>query len=343
MLQPSELRRAMLGATALSEEVIAHIYKERWLQIWVPQTYGGLGCDFQTGLTHLYNWAKIDGSLGWMLTLCSGANYFARNLRPETAKRLFVHPQTCFGGSGMIGGTAEEQEDGTFIVNGLWHYATGAPYLSHFTLNANVLRKGEPVLDENGTPCVRSFIIPQDQVQIIANWKSMGMKATGTFSFQVDHIRIPEDYQFVYDVFYTDDVVTRIPFRVFADLTLLVNYLGIASHFVEETEKIWKSALLHPCSRVITDALQQVLTYAARIEELLIENKIVEEVLQEQIHQYGCYIVKQLTHIISQLHVQLGIKGTQIDQPIHQVFCDFFTATMHANFRGELTKEDVVF
>lgn len=336
MLSASELRTAMQGATAISEEVITHIYKQRWLQIWVPQDYGGLGCDFRTGLLYLYDWAKTDGSLGWMLTLCSGANYFARNMQPETAKSLFSSEYTCFGGSGLVGGTADEQADGTFVVDGLWHYATGAPYLSHFTLNARVLKQGEPVLAADGTAVIRSFIVPKEQVTIIPNWKSMGMKATGTFSFEVKQAVIPADYHFVYDLFYTNDAITRIPFRLFADLTLLVNYLGMATHFMEEAVKILDDTHLHTHQKGIKISLEGILTYAIQLEGLLEHNKPISTALEEEIHHYGGRVLEQLIPQITQVYTQLGIKGTQVDQPIHQVFCDFFTATQHVNFRAEL-------
>lgn len=337
MLSVSELRAAMCGATAISDEVITHIYKKRWLQIWVPQTYGGLGCDFKTGLTHLYEWAKIDGSLGWMLTLCSGANYFARNLLPETAKRLFASEYTCFGGSGMIGGTADEQGDGSYVLHGLWHYATGAPYLSHFTLNAKVQKQGKPLLDEEGNPIIRSFIVEQRKVKIIPNWKSMGMRATGTFSFEVNQVRIPADHYFVYDTFYTNDVVAKIPFRVFADLTLLVNYLGMAYHFIEEAQGVLSSEVLPSYFKEIDRAFDQILTYADQVEKTLVNKDSISFELQEEIHAFGRQEVEQLIQQVVRIHLQLGIKGTQVDQPIHQVFCDFFTATQHANFRTDLT------
>ncbi|MGG5506878.1 MULTISPECIES: hypothetical protein [unclassified Myroides] len=334
MLEISEVRQAMQGATAINKEVIEYIYQKRWLQIWVPKRYGGLGCDFETGLSHLYEWAKIDGSLGWMLTLCSGANYFSRNMMPTTAKKLFSNERTCFGGSGMIGGTAEKQEDGSYIINGLWHYATGAPYLSHFTLNAHVFKQGKQLVNDKGEPVVRSFIVAKDQVTIIPNWKSMGMKATGTFSFQVEQVTIPADHHFVYDTFYTDDIVTKIPFRVFADLTLLVNYIGIAHHFMEEAQKHVVHTKVQGVMQDIEKSFEDTLAYANQVEGVLVSGDIVSPNLEEKIHRFGIVLVEQLTLSLTQVYVQLGIKGTQVDQPIHQIFCDFFTATQHANFRA---------
>ncbi|WP_413513296.1 hypothetical protein [Myroides odoratus] len=334
MLTANELRIAMQGATSISDEVMTHIYKTRALQIWVPKAYGGLGCDFKTGLTALYEWARIDGSLGWMLTLCSGANYFSRNMLPHLAKTLFSDEQTCFGGSGMVGGTAEEQTDGSFLLQGLWHYATGAPYLSHFTLNAQVVKQGKPLLDAQGNTCIRSFLVESSKVRIIPNWKSMGMKATGTFSFEVNAIVVPADYHFTYDTFYTEDAITQIPFRLFADLTLLVNYLGIAYHFMEEAEKGLAHPILEVYKNSVQDNLETVLKKADEIEFILTKNQLISACFQRELHEFGVCIVESLTQKISKVHCDLGIKGTQIDQPIHQVFCDFFTAILHGNFRS---------
>jgi len=335
MLTNRDLRKAMHGATSISEEVMAHIYQERWLQIWVPKEYGGLGYDFKTGLASLYEWAKIDGSLGWMLTLCAGANYFARNITPNTAKELFSNATTCFGGSGMIGGTAEKQTDGQFLIQGLWHYATGAPYLSHFTLNAKLIKNGRPCLDQEGNEIIHSFILNQNQARIIPNWKSMGMKATGTFSFEVEPILIPENHHFIYDTFYTDDIVTRIPFRLFADLTLLVNYLGMASHFIEEASQLITTPHITETEKHLEKAIEQIMYFAQDIEAILMQKQTIPSTKQTEIHQYGVELVAYLSQQLIKIHVLLGIKHTQIDQPIYQVFCDFFTATQHANFRSE--------
>ncbi|CAD7813923.1 Flavin-dependent monooxygenase, oxygenase subunit HsaA [Chryseobacterium aquaeductus] len=335
MLTPEEIRKEMLGASEVSPAIMNQIHQERLLQIWVPKMYGGLGFRLKEGLTVLFDWSKIDGSLGWMLTLCSGANFFSRNLKPNIAKELFSDPKTCFGGSGMIGGTAEQQGDGTFLINGLWHFATGAPHLSHFTLNAILTENGIPLLNESGSEIVRSFVIPKDLVEIIPNWKSMGMKATGTYSFKVDHVKVSEDYSFVYDEFFTNDALDKIPFRVFADLTLLVNYLGMAKHFSEEAIKIRPQLDLNSFNKNIEQQMEKVFQYTDEIESILNEYKLITEEKQAEIHRYSTDLVKSLSHQILEIYFQLGLRATHTDSEIYQIFCDYFTATQHSNFRRE--------
>jgi hypothetical protein len=333
MLTPEKIKKEMLGASEVSASIMNQIHQERLLQIWVPKIYGGLGFRLKEGLSVLFDWSKIDGSLGWMLTLCSGANFFSRNLKPNIAKELFSNQNTCFGGSGMIGGTAEKQSDETFLINGLWHFATGAPHLSHFTLNAQLNENGNPLLDESGSEIIRSFVIPKDQVEIIPNWKSMGMKATGTYSFKVNQVKVSEDYSFVYDEFFTDDILDKIPFRIFADLTLLVNYLGMAAHFSEEVIKIRPQLNFNTFNQKIEEQMKRLLYFADEIEELLNDFELISSEKQSEIHDFSADAVKSLSHQILEIYFQLGIKATHTDSVIYQIFCDYFTATQHSNFR----------
>ncbi|AYN02719.1 hypothetical protein EAG08_19380 [Chryseobacterium sp. 3008163] len=339
MIMPEEIRNKMLGACEVSQEIMTSIHEQRLLQIWVPKKYGGLGFRLKEGLSVLFEWSKIDGSLGWMLTLCSGANFFSRNLKPNVASTLFANPKTCFGGSGMIGGTAEKQSNGIFLINGLWHFATGAPHLSHFTLNATLTENGNPLLDESGTGIIRSFVISKDQAEIIPNWKSMGMKATGTYSFKVNNAKVSKDYSFVYDEFFTEDVLDKIPFRIFADLTLLVNYLGMATHFSEEAIKIRPNLGLKLFNKMINDELEKAFQFADEIEMLLNNFELISSDKQTEIHCFSTDLVKKLSHQILEIYFQLGLRATHTDSEIYQIFCDYFTATQHANFRKEFGEE----
>lgn len=327
-----EIQEKLLGVKQIPADVMEHIYKERWLQIWVPKMYGGLGLNFTNGLKLLKSLSFIDGSLGWMVTLCAGANYFSRNLKPEIARTLFKDNFTCFGGSGAIGGTAEKMND-LYLINGRWTFATGAPHLSHFTLNAVVIENNQSVLDENGNKLIRSFIIPKDHVEIIADWKGMGMQATGTFSFTVDNVLVDVHHSFIYNEFYTDAVLDRIPFRIFADLTLLVNYLGMAAHFLDEAEKIRPQLDLTAFRNYIFSEENQTYLFADKIETLLEDQQEITVEVQIEIHQFAETLVATLSHKILDLYFQLGIKASHSIEPIHQIFRDYFTATQHANFR----------
>ncbi|GGE92987.1 hypothetical protein SAMN05443634_106162 [Chishuiella changwenlii] len=335
MLDISTIRKQLLNVDRFDDEILAIIESENWLNIWVPKNYNGLGLSFSEGLARLQHVAKIDGSLGWLVTLCSGANYFSRNLKPTIAKELFSSQKTCFGGSGMLGGTAEKQGD-YYLIHGLWYYATGAPYLTHFTLNAKIIENEVELLDENGEPQFLSFVLDESQVEMISTWQSMGMVATSSHSFQVNKQLVHEDYSFVYNHFYSNDLVEQVPFRIFADLTLLVNYIGMAEHFLEKSLKHFTFALQDELHQYLIASTLKVTACAKKIEKLLISKISISEALEKEIHQFGEDVVQQLTQYIIVLYPQMGIQASKINNEINQIFRDFFTATQHRNFRKEM-------
>jgi len=152
------LKELCFDARIFPEEVLNWIRKENLWNIWVPKNFGGLELSFSIGLSKLRELAKIDGSLGWTVTLCSGANYFIGNLEPKAAKEIFQKSgTTILGGSGGVFGTAEKIDD-DFKISGTWRYATGAPYLTHFTLNAEIFENGKALFNNDGSPKVRSFV-----------------------------------------------------------------------------------------------------------------------------------------------------------------------------------------
>jgi alkylation response protein AidB-like acyl-CoA dehydrogenase len=94
----------------LHPEVLNTIYKQNWFNLFVPKEHGGLGLHLADGLQILEGLAWSDGSAGWIVTLCSGANYFIGFLEPEAAKEIFNDPHACLAGSGHPSGIAKKSK-----------------------------------------------------------------------------------------------------------------------------------------------------------------------------------------------------------------------------------------
>lgn len=327
------LRERCLNKDLFSVDTLKWIEGNNYWNLWVPKKYGGLESTFSDGLQTLKSLAKIDGSLGWTITLCSGANYFVGNLQPEVADEIFCDPQepVCFGGSGGVFGTAEKQGD-NYSISGIWKYATGAPYLSYFTLNAKIVENGEAVLDGNGDPLVRSFVVDRKQVTVLDDWDTMGMKATATQSFSVKNAVVNHKYSFLYNRFYLPQSIYKIHFSVFADLTLWVNYIGMAEHYIEEALKSLERFSLTNLINTIKTANEQLWDHVQRIERLLHHGKSFSEELIRQIHKTASRSLKDLSNSMIAVYPLLGIRACQENTVLNQIFRDYFTATQHHIF-----------
>ncbi len=325
-----EQLEGMLGdAPALRPEVLNWISGENLWNIWVPEEFGGLEMAFAAGLSKLQALARLDGSLGWTVTLCSGANYFIGNLKPQTAREIFGGP-AILGGSGGLFGTAQKI-DGRYKLNGKWRYATGAPYLTHFTLNAKIIEDGKELSHDDGSPEFLSFVVAASDVEIIEDWNTMGLKASATHSFKVENVMVDEAYSFVYNRFCLNQSIFKIPFSVFADLTLWVNYIGMVEHFIEEvnaTDKAETTAL----DEVIAAANKKVYELAKEIEIITAQERQFTEKFNMEAHQWAAASVRELSKTIIALYPSLGVNASRDGQVLNQIFRDYFTATQHHNF-----------
>ena len=327
-----ELRKMCEGAEKFPSEVINWIAKENFWNLWVPKDYGGLEFSFGDGLEKLKSLARIDGSLGWTITLCSGANYFVGNLSPEVAQEIFMVPQNpILGGSGGVFGIAEKQED-KYKISGKWRYATGATYLTHFTLNARILEDGKELQHADGSARVLSFVIPKKDVHIIQDWNTMGLKATASHSFEIDNVLVHKKYSFKYNRFHLPNPIFKIDFSVFADLTLWVNYIGMAEHFLEEASSALSAEKLKALATAILSSNENITRYAQEIEEDVTRESSMEEENSQHIHAKAAESVQHLSRAIIEIYPLLGVKASTETSSLNKIFRDYFTATQHHIF-----------
>ncbi|AVR46426.1 acyl-CoA dehydrogenase [Christiangramia fulva] len=331
-MNTQKLREKCFGIEEFTADILNWIQSENLWNIWVPKTYGGLEMNLSEGLQMLREVSKIDGSLGWTITLCSGANYFVGNLKEGTIKKIFNNPKaTCLGGSGAIKGTAEKVGE-KYRISGDWNYATGSHYLSHFTLNASIIENGVPLKNEDGSEKFLSFILPKDKITIISDWRAMGLKATLTNSFKVHDVLVGEEYSFEYDRFHQPQAIFQLPFRVFADLTLWVNYIGMAHHFHKEAKNLTKCNYLDMLMHELKIADKMLFNYAEELEAVISKKKPIGGNKIEEIHKSASNSVRNLSEAIIKIYPALGMRACSENQELNQVFRDYFTATQHHNF-----------
>lgn len=327
-----QLREQCFGAAAFSSEILKWIEKQNLWNLWVPKSYGGLESSLSEGLQKLRSLAYTDGSLGWTITLCSGANYFIGNLHEEAAHEIFLSSKApILGGSGSVFGTAEKLE-GEYVISGKWPYATGAPYLSHFTLNAKIIVNGKEVRGKDGAPEVLSFILPKEKVQIVPDWDSMGLIATTTHSFVVNAAMVDEKYSFQYDRFYFPQPIFKIPFTLFADITLWVNYLGMAEHYLEEARIVLPEGMLRNLKKGISTANKDIFSFSEEIESTIQGQTGFTKKYMEKVHGKAVDSVRDISSALIEVYPHLGIKASRKDHQLNQVFRDYFTATQHHIF-----------
>ncbi|HRN58444.1 MAG TPA: acyl-CoA dehydrogenase, partial [Agriterribacter sp.] len=228
----------------LHPEQLQLIYKQNWFNLFVPRTMGGVGMSLPEGIRLQELLARADGSFGWTVTLCSGANWFIGFMNKKLAASLSSNKQVCLAGSGAPSGKAMLTENG-YIVNGYWKYATGAPHATAFTANCIIEQNGVPVLQEDGSPLIKAFLFRKEEVEIHHTWNATGMRATASHSFSVNALHTGPDRCFTIEPGHArlPDLIFRFPFQHFAEVTIAANYCGIAFHFMDECKPIFEERI----------------------------------------------------------------------------------------------------
>ncbi|MDR2122016.1 MAG: acyl-CoA dehydrogenase family protein [Flavobacteriaceae bacterium] len=326
----------------LTDRQLEIIHSQKLFNIFVPESFGGLEFGLIEGLLLEEEIAKIDGSLGWTVTLCSGASVFVGYLSQEVTHEIFSNPKVCFGGSGKIGGIAKETEDG-YIISGRWRYATGISHCTIFTANCQIEKDGELLVHEDGSPVYKSFFFIPEEVTITEDWSTMGLIATASHSFEVQNLKVDKNRCFMIEGASRtiDHLIFQYPFTASAVLTLAVNHLGIQEHFLESAQTIldntkepkyreFRTQLLEKARQDIMNRRELFFSLAQASWEELERNGEVSEELMKKISILCKEIAKKGREAVLDIYPYLGISASDPKTEVNRIIRDILTASQHS-------------
>jgi 3-hydroxy-9,10-secoandrosta-1,3,5(10)-triene-9,17-dione monooxygenase len=176
--------------TYYAEDVHAQFAEAGFYRILVPRRYGGYEFGPETFFRVTAALTRGCSSTGWMF--CLGAAH------AQVVASLFDEPAQAelFAGGDFIAplpiaptGTAERTENGDWLVNGTWHYCSGAPYGTH--LIAHALVAGE----DGRPPTPLLFVAPRAQWQVLDDWGGhIGLKGSGSHTVTMVNGIVPDRF-----------------------------------------------------------------------------------------------------------------------------------------------------
>jgi alkylation response protein AidB-like acyl-CoA dehydrogenase len=344
------IRNTSRGAELLGSlhpEQLGIIYTQNWFNLFVPKALGGLELSLPEALNIEEGLAYADGSTGWTVTLCSGANWFAGFLQPEIAAAIFSNKKVCLAGSGQPGGTAKVIPSG-YEITGHWKYATGAPHATAFTANCIIEKDGVALQNEDGSPVMRSFIFLKEEVFIYNDWHTTGMVATASHSFEVNKLQVPANRCFSIgaSTAVLNNAVYQYPFLQFAEATLTVNLSGMAVRFVDLCEILFAERIKRKNLRyTMTDALQQKLNaakqqlHSARQQfynsiqqswHACLSGNAADELLFGQVSTASRVLTLTALQSVDALYPFAGLAAADSRTEINRVWRNLHTASQHS-------------
>ncbi|HLH73702.1 MAG TPA: acyl-CoA dehydrogenase family protein [Chloroflexota bacterium] len=169
--------------------------------------------------------ARADGSTAWCLVQASGCSLVSAFLEPAVASEIFGPRARGILAWGPGRGRAIAV-DGGYRLTGQWSFASGCHHATWLGGIATIVESdGTPRRDERGAAEIRTLLFPKDRARFEDVWQVSGLRGTGSDTFAVSELFVPEAFNVRRD----DPGERREPGRLYAFHLNNVFALGFAS------------------------------------------------------------------------------------------------------------------
>ena len=194
-LQPLIAREAdeIERTRRLTQPVVSALIDNGLYRALLPQSAGGAEAAPDVFMNMVEEIAKADASTAWCLSQCSVCAMTAAYLDADAAREIFGRPDAVLAW-GAIAGEAHAVAGG-YRVTGRWDFASGSRQANwlgaHVAIvEADGTRRKKP----GGAPEVRTILFPATSATLYDVWDVIGLSGTGTDSYSVDNLFIPEKF-----------------------------------------------------------------------------------------------------------------------------------------------------
>ena len=187
--------RIAAAADAIDEarELPANLADEMKAQglfrLLVPRSVGGEEMDWPDYLDVVRTVAAADASVGWCLN--QGAVFATTCCRapPALAREVWGDPRTVVGNGPPQGRVELTPVAGGFRLRGRWMFSSGCRHANWLAALSG--GAGQPP---------RLHLLPREDAELIDVWDVRGLRGTGSFSFRVDDVLVPDAHTMRLDV-----------------------------------------------------------------------------------------------------------------------------------------------
>lgn len=158
-----------------------------------PQDYGGIELDPPSLLQVCEEVAKHDASTAWCLGQTNICAYVAGYLPPDTVHTIFA-PSTGIVAWGP-GPAQAKAVPGGYRLSGKFDFASGSRLATWLGAHVPVIEAdGSRRVGPDGKPTITTLLFPKESAQVRDTWHVMGLRGTGSDSYTVADLFVPEGY-----------------------------------------------------------------------------------------------------------------------------------------------------
>lgn len=177
----------------LTEPVVSALIDNGLYRSLLPKSLGGAEAPLATFMQMQEEIAKADASTAWCLGQCSVCAVISAYMDHDAADEIFnTAPGILAWGAVNHDVRAEP---GGYRANARWEFASGSRHASWLGAHVRITEAdGTPRRKSDGSPEIRTILFPISSATMYDVWDVIGLRGTGTDSYSVDNLFIPEKF-----------------------------------------------------------------------------------------------------------------------------------------------------
>ena len=194
-LQPLITREAneIERTRRLTQPVVSALLENGLYRALLPKSLGGTEAPLEIFMQMQEEIAKADASTAWCLGQCGVCAMISAYLDPEPASEIFNTAPGILAW-GAINHTVQVVPGG-YKASARWDFASGSRQASWLGAHVRVVEAdGSPRRKADGAPEIRTILFPVAEATMYDVWDVIGLNGTGTDSYSVEDLFIPEQF-----------------------------------------------------------------------------------------------------------------------------------------------------
>lgn len=313
-----------------------------------PRAFGGQELGLAALVEVTATLAAACGSTGWVYGVLGGHGWLLNLFPIEAQQEVLADPRALSATVFRLNGQATRVDGGYRLEGATGRFCSGIDHASWIIV-------GNSVVDASGAPEPRFFVVPREDVEIVDDWYSLGLRGTGSRSIRIADAFIPERRSVAVEALSKGQApgaefhkarLYRVPFQLVAPFSIIGAPLGIARGALDvfasglkpwleastEVELAAKAATftrLAQASAEIDAAYALVLADAACIDSMKDTPSALE---RARMPRGWAYAAQTARAAVSNLFAAAGGSATFDDSEIQRLWRDVNSAAQHYAF-----------
>ena len=185
----------------VTPEVVEALVQADMLRLLLPKSIGGQEMQLVEYARTIEALGYADASVAWFINQSNVSSSTSAAAMPqETAREVFGRPDVGLAWGARHSRSKAIKVPGGYRVTGSWSFASGGRHTTWLGCHSAIQNpdgtphtRGPIIEGKGGRADDRSFVFLRSEAKIVDDWQVLGLRATGSDSYSVEDLFIPDE------------------------------------------------------------------------------------------------------------------------------------------------------